>query len=468
MTTRIQRSIAIPVRRSVGRLSWDERWHGPDRGLIICWEAGRELRDQDRALAARAEAGELVSLPWKGGTEPPTWNTTTAAKRAAKQEAKKAKKAGRKYGTVQYLAMWQGLRGEDLDIDLEADPEVTCSRRGVRVIFKRLAAEEPAFARAVPAAPPTKSETGAAALPLGPPDSAPSPRPGPVDPPPARTPFVAVDVETANADLASICQIGIVRFDPAGQVDEWQSLVNPEDFFDPVNVSIHGITEDDVRDAPTLPALYERVRESLAGNIVVCHTPFDRAAFRQAFGKYSLSDVECRWLDSARVARRAWPDVAQRGYGLGPLAGRLGIQFAQHVAKEDARAAGQILLAAVAHSGFSVDEWLVRATQCMEQAVPIAREGDPNGPLFGEVVVFTGALSMPRREAAAMAAAVGCTVTDSVTKETTILVVGDQDVRKLAGQDKSAKHRKAEELIAKGQRIRIVRETDFATVVSAV
>ena len=41
------------------------------------------------------------------------------------------------------------------------------------------------------------------------------------------------------------------------------------------------------------------------------------------------------------------------------------------------------------------------------------------------------------------------------------LVVGDQDVQKLAGHNKSSKHRKAEDLILKGQPIRILRESDF-------
>jgi DNA polymerase-3 subunit epsilon len=41
------------------------------------------------------------------------------------------------------------------------------------------------------------------------------------------------------------------------------------------------------------------------------------------------------------------------------------------------------------------------------------------------------------------------------------LVVGDQDVTRLAGHSKSSKHRKAEELIAKGVPIRILRESDF-------
>ena len=60
-----------------------------------------------------------------------------------------------------------------------------------------------------------------------------------------------------------------------------------------------------------------------------------------------------------------------------------------------------------------------------------------------------------------MAAEIGCQVASGVTKKTTMLVVGDQDIDKLAGRDKSSKHRKAEELIVKGQNIRILRETDF-------
>ena len=43
--------------------------------------------------------------------------------------------------------------------------------------------------------------------------------------------FVAVDVETANSDRASICQIGIAVFKDGKLADEWVSLINPEDHF---------------------------------------------------------------------------------------------------------------------------------------------------------------------------------------------------------------------------------------------
>jgi DNA polymerase III subunit epsilon len=68
---------------------------------------------------------------------------------------------------------------------------------------------------------------------------------------------------------------------------------------------------------------------------------------------------------------------------------------------------------------------------------------------------------MSRSEAAEIAASLGCEVDANVTKKTTTLVVGDQDIEKLAGHEKSRKHRRAEELISDGQRIRILGETDF-------
>ena len=74
---------------------------------------------------------------------------------------------------------------------------------------------------------------------------------------------------------------------------------------------------------------------------------------------------------------------------------------------------------------------------------------------------------MPRSVAAELAASVGCQVATGVNKKTTILVVGDQDVAKLAGHEKSSKHRKAEQLAAEGHSIRIIRESDFNILVRA-
>jgi len=279
--------------------------------------------------------------------------------------------------------------------------------------------------------------------------------------------FVAIDVETANADLASICQVGIASFRDGALAEQWVSLVNPEDEFDAINISIHGIDEERVRDAPVWKEVQANVVSRMQSRIVVCHTPFDRLAVNRACDRYGMNLCACTWLDSARVVRRAWQQFAKSGYGLSNIAAHLGIDYRAHDALEDARCAGEVLLRAIAETGLGPEQWLIRVEQPIG---PLAgqchrRDGNPDGELCNEVVAFTGALSIPRREAADAAAATGCRVEDGVTKHTTLLVVGDQDLRVLNGHEKSNKHRKAEQLIAKGQRIRILGESDFKRIV---
>ncbi len=279
--------------------------------------------------------------------------------------------------------------------------------------------------------------------------------------------FVAVDVETANPDMASICQIGIARFANGVVADEWKSYIDPQDHFYGINVSIHGIDEGVVAGAPTFGMLASKINGLLNGHVVVTHTHFDKVAINQACTKYKAKPPSCAWLDSAGVVRRTWKEFSQRGYGLQSVCALIGYKFQAHDALEDAKAAGNIMLAAMTQTGLGLDAWLTRVSQPIDPTLKqqIAREGCPDGELYGEVLVFTGALTMPRREAAGTAASIGCEVDTGVTKRTTILVVGDQDVRQLAGHKKSSKHRKAEELIRKGQSIRVLRETDLRKLV---
>ncbi len=284
--------------------------------------------------------------------------------------------------------------------------------------------------------------------------------------------FNSIDVETANADRASICQIGIVHVRDGEIQDKWQTLVNPEDWFDPWNVSIHGIDEPDVRDSPTLPEVRDKLRARLRGSILVSHTSFDRVAFERAMTRYDLEQLQVTWLDSAKIARRAWPDrYGRSGYGLKNIARDLGISFRHHDALEDARAAAEIVLRACATTETDIEGWLRRvdapigpsASGFPSGLTPSAkREGKVDGALFGETIVFTGALVIPRQEVADMAAEAGCGVANNVSKKVTMLVVGTQDKSKLKGYNKSGKHRKAEALIEKGVDIQILSESDFS------
>lgn len=107
------RSITDPIRLDP---SFNERWENVDLGLITSWERGREKSVEEPKLAEQALAGQLMVLPWKGGVE-------------------KAIQKKLKYGVFNYLAMWQGLRGEDLNIDVEKETSVTCTATDMVVVF---------------------------------------------------------------------------------------------------------------------------------------------------------------------------------------------------------------------------------------------------------------------------------------------------------------------------------------------
>ena len=284
--------------------------------------------------------------------------------------------------------------------------------------------------------------------------------------------FNAIDVETANADRASICQIGIIHVRNGIITEQWQTLVNPEDWFDPWNVEIHGIDEDDVKDSPTLPDVHSELRSRLHGAVLVSHTAFDRVACERAMTRYKLDQLEVTWLDSARIARRAWPErYGRAGYGLKSIAMDLDISFQHHDAREDARAAAEIVLRACAATETDIAGWLRRVDRPIfpssrSAAASAKREGNAEGTLYGETVVFTGALRIPRHEAADMAATAGCDVANAVSKKITMLVVGTQNKSQLNGYEKSSKHRKAEALVEKGADIQILSESDFRDLMS--
>lgn len=280
--------------------------------------------------------------------------------------------------------------------------------------------------------------------------------------------FIALDVETANSDLASICSVGLVHFRDGALLKAFSFLIDPEDSFDPVNISIHGIEPEHVLGKPTMREIFPMISSTLSSFVVAHHTPFDRVAFARAASKYGFEEFQFNWLDTARVARRAWERFSYAGYGLENLAREFNIEFRHHDACEDARAAGLILLRAMSETRMSLDQWLERAYLPLRDNPTnrMERSGNPDGPLAGETVVFTGQLSISRSDAADIAAAAGMDIADRVTKQTSVVVVGDQDVRRLGGHEKSAKHRRAEQLISEGEALRIIGESDFKVLVS--
>ena len=271
--------------------------------------------------------------------------------------------------------------------------------------------------------------------------------------------FVAIDVETANPRYHSICQIGVVLFEDGREVAAEKVLVDPREEFGDWQIRIHGIMPDHVAGQPCFADRFDWLRGWTSGQTVVSHSHFDRSAIGLACERHSLPRLTCEWIDSMNVAKSAWPDLPS--FKLNDLAAQFGIAFRHHDALEDARACAQIVQRAI-DGGLLPDKLAATpSTRARGKwAADVRRFGDGDGGLVGEAIVFTGELQVPRPVAADMAAEAGADVLPNVNRKTTMLVVGERDLQP-GWPTKSIKHRKAEDLIAKGFDIRIVSEPDF-------
>lgn len=264
--------------------------------------------------------------------------------------------------------------------------------------------------------------------------------------------FVVIDVETSCSRISSICQVGIVGFRAGQEVFSYETLVDPRDHFSSFNVRIHGIESHRVIGQPDFAAIHDTVHAHLNGRITVAHSYFDKGALAAACRVHDREMIEATWLDSVRVAKRAWPELSS--HRLNVLSRFLGLDHKHHDALSDARAAGMVVVKAIDHTGIELPGWLSTSTTRQNPAPSPA----PEGPLKGERVAILGGA---RDGALAQwIASAGGRIVSSIGVKTTLLVVSvDQPFGKWVAA--SEPYRKAEALKAQGQAIAIVDEPDL-------
>ncbi|RYG90207.1 MAG: transposase [Alphaproteobacteria bacterium] len=265
--------------------------------------------------------------------------------------------------------------------------------------------------------------------------------------------FVVIDVETACSRVSSICQIGIVGFRSGAEVFSYETLVDPRDDFYGFNTRIHGICAEHVIGQPDFGMVHAIVEGHLTGRTTVAHSYFDKGALGAACRVHSRPAIETIWLDSVRVAKRAWPQLAS--HRLNVLSRYLGITHKHHDALSDARAAGLVVVKAIDHTGIPLEGWLAPPTR--QRAAPAPRAAR-DGPLKGERVFILGE---PRDGLLAQrVAALAGRVVSSVGPTTTIVaVIGPEpfgyDIRY------NAQFRKAEEIARAGESLRILSQSEI-------
>ncbi|MGB3682544.1 MAG: exonuclease domain-containing protein, partial [Rubrobacteraceae bacterium] len=161
--------------------------------------------------------------------------------------------------------------------------------------------------------------------------------------PPEDAPYVVFDLETSGASAAKgagITEIGAVKLVDGQTVDEFSTLVNPEQPIDPFVVRLTGITDSMVADAPPVGEVMPGFEEFVEGAVLVGHNvQFDTSFVTAARGEPLPNPV----LDTLKLARTLVPGLKR--YRLSSLAAHFGVrQVPNHRALSDAAATAEVLI----------------------------------------------------------------------------------------------------------------------------
>lgn len=173
--------------------------------------------------------------------------------------------------------------------------------------------------------------------------------------------FVTIDFETANSFRASACAVGLARVRHGVAVKTASSLIRPTngyDHFSAWNTRIHGITSDQVQDAPDFPEVWPSVLDFIGSDTVVAHNaPFDLSVVRAACTASGLPWPSLRYACSLALARKTY---SLASYSLPFVVEAAGLaDFDHHEAQADALAAAHIMLDMAARAGArTLDELL--------------------------------------------------------------------------------------------------------------
>jgi DNA polymerase-3 subunit epsilon len=301
--------------------------------------------------------------------------------------------------------------------------------------------------------------------------------------------FIAIDFETANSNYSSACSIGIAAVKDNIIVETKYCLIQPpNNKFDEINISIHGITPDDVKDSPLFSEVWQEIKIYFENDIVVAHNAiFDMSVLKNCLIEYDLEIPNFKYICSIPFSTCAC-EGETIGRSLESRANYFGVDLGQHHnALDDAKTCASLIIECMkvrkrkslksyldTYKNINVKDFLditpqnefkkekIKFNRVAISEISATTIVEKSSVLYGKDIVFTGELrSIERKQAMQLVVNLGAIIKSGVSSKTDYLVVGVQD-KSIVGEDgMSSKERKAYELIKKGEKIKILNETDF-------
>lgn len=300
--------------------------------------------------------------------------------------------------------------------------------------------------------------------------------------------FVSVDFETANSHRGSACSVGLTKVVSGVPVETASWLIHPHESindFHPINIRIHGITPKMVKSSGiSWNESLDRMTDFIENYPVIAHNSgFDRSVWNHTNEIHELTNPVPAFYCTLSLSRKMSAAGLLNGLDnqkLNTLARYFGIeQLKHHEAGEDSLVAAHVALKLmeVSRKTSVLQAWgqptsSGRFSRRIPAAPPKIRRNNlpsvvptalPPESIVGEVLTLTGGLgSMTREDCWKAIEEAGGIVAKSVTRKTTVLVIGagpDESMPPLLGEN--SKEKKAVELIKADQNIAVIGEPDL-------
>ncbi|MBB6452233.1 ATP-dependent DNA helicase DinG [Salirhabdus euzebyi] len=161
------------------------------------------------------------------------------------------------------------------------------------------------------------------------------------------TRFAVVDLETTGHTPTKgdkIIEVGIVIVEDGAIIDQYASYVNPNQEIPPFISNLTGITDEEVKDAPSFHEIASVIREKCDNAYFVAHhVQFDLGFLNEAFLQEGLAPLKGKVIDTVELARIFAPRAF--GYKLSQLAEYFSITHKHpHRALSDAYVTAELLI----------------------------------------------------------------------------------------------------------------------------
>jgi len=118
--------------------------------------------------------------------------------------------------------------------------------------------------------------------------------------------FAAIDFETANQELSSVCSVGIVVVRNSIITERFYSLIQPEpNYYCYSNSQVHGLTAEDTDNAKVFLEVWQEIEPFIENLPLVAHNKgFDESCLKAVFKTYRMDYPDYIFYCTLAASRR--------------------------------------------------------------------------------------------------------------------------------------------------------------------